>query len=433
MVAPIPSPSASTGRRIPEGVLLALAAVVAAVIVLGVLVFATAGNSSADLETADGGLRSSSDGPGDQTAAERGPDEAGPGEEGEPAEPSNCPEGTLPEVCDAVAFIESFKGDRPFLTFPVVNFIDGEAFDDFVLDDFAEGEAELRETGLVLQSLGLIDADVDLADALRTSLELGVAGAYNTETEELNVNGTEVNLYTQSVMIHELTHAWDDQYFELARPEYNDADGEIGSGFLNVVEGSAVLTATAWRATLTDDQRAELEELELGAISPDELELLFAVPFFVLQLQISPYVDGAAFVQSIYDRDGIEGVDALFDNPPTTTEQVFHVEAYLEGEVALEVPPVEPPFEAFDEGVMGELTFDLWFGTSVADGWGGDEYVSWRSGDTTCTTVSVVGDTDADTDEFFAAFDDWTADAPAGASRVVDLFDGTVVATGCSG
>ncbi len=423
--------------------MLALAAVVAAVIVLGVLVFATAGDSSTDLETADGGLQSSSDGPGNQTADqsapdeaapdENGPDETVPGSEGEEAESRTCPEGTLPEVCDAVAFIESFKGDRPFLTFPVVNFIDGEAFDDFVLEDFAEGEAELRETGLVLQSLGLIDPDVDLADALRTSLELGVAGAYNTETEELNVNGTEVNLYTQSVMIHELTHAWDDQYFELARPEYDDAEGEIGSGFLNVVEGSAVLAETAWRATLTDAQRTELEELELGAISPDELELLFAVPFFVLQLQISPYVDGAAFVQSIYDRDGIDGVDALFDNPPTTTEQVFHVDAYLDGEGALEVPPVEPPFEALDQGVMGELTFDLWFGSRVADGWGGDEYVSWRSGDTTCTTVSVVGDTDADTDEFFDAFDGWVAEAPAGASRVVDLLDGTVVATGCSG
>ncbi len=447
MVAPLPTPSAPSAR-VPEGVRLALAAAAAAVLVLAILVLATARTGAGvDSETAAGGLSSSSDGAGGSlnrpspveppaSEADESGEEAAAGDESGDSPPvaepaGGCPAGTVVEVCNAVAFIEAFKGDRPFKTFPTVNFIDGEAFDEFVLDGFDEGVDALRESGDVLASLGLIEPDVDLAEALRTTLELGVVGAYNTETAELNINGTEVNLYTQMVMVHELTHAWDDQYFELRRPEYDDADGEVASGFLNVVEGSATLTENAWRASLTGEQRSELDRLELGAVSPEDMDLLFAVPFFVLQLQVSPYIDGAAFVQAIYDRQGMDGVDALFDAPPTTTEQVFDVEAYLDEEPAAFVDILEPPTTPFDTGVLGELTFRLWFGDDVAAGWGGDRYHSWREGDTTCTMVSVTGDTETDTEEFLAAFDDWRSQAPSGATREVQTREESVIATGC--
>ncbi len=446
MVAPVPSPSTASGPRVSEGLRLALAAVAAGALVLAVLVFITQrSEGSAEVETASGEsdagetgageLSSSTDGPGEPLGLPSPPTQEGGGESNEEAaasEPAGgCPEGTIGEVCDAVAFIEAFKGDRPFKTFPTVNFLDAEAFDSFVLDDFDEAEEGLRDTGDVLASLGLIEPDVDLADALRTTLEVGVVGAYNTETNELNINGTEVDLYTQMVMVHELTHAWDDQYFELARPEYDDAEGEIGSGFLNVVEGSATLTQNAWRSALTPEQQDELSRLELSVITPGDAELLFAVPFFVLQLQISPYTDGAAFVQAIFDQQGLDGVDALFDEPPTTTEQVLHVEAYLAGEGAATVTDFTPPVAEFDRGVLGEVTFNLWLGADIGDGWGGDEYVSWRTADSVCTALSVVGDSAADTEEFRGALDAWANQAPGGSARSVDVVDGVVVATAC--
>ncbi len=424
--------------RLPEGLRLALAAGLAAALVLVVLVMLARGGGDAEIETADGALASTSDGagspllesPGAQPDATPGssadsdgadPDSTDPEIAGGPA--GGCPEGTIGEICDAVAFIEAFKGDRPFKTFPTVNFIDGDAFDAFVLEDFDEAVPDLRNTGDVLRTLGLIEPDIDLAEALRTSLELGVVGAYNTETEELNINGTEVNLYTQSVMVHELTHAWDDQYFELARPEYDDAEDEIGSGFLNVVEGSASLAEAAWRDTLTNDQRSELETLELSAISPEEMDLLFAVPLFVLQLQISPYTDGAAFVRSIYDEQGMDGVDALFDDPPTTTEQVLDVDAYRNREAAIAVVTPTPDGAVIDEGVLGRLTFDLWFGPDVGAGWGGDAYVAWHKGTATCTAFTVTGDDRADTTDYLGALESWAREAPPGATRSVTLVD----------
>ncbi|MEZ5380013.1 MAG: hypothetical protein R2733_26195 [Acidimicrobiales bacterium] len=425
----VPAPPSSpppTAGRVPEGARLALAAVAAAALVLVALVAVTGRRfGTSDAEAATGGLTSSAEG----TASPESNDDGDETTAGTPVD--GCPEGTIIEVCDAVAFIEEFKGGRPFKTFPTVNFIDEAAFDEFLLADFADAEEDLRNSGDSLRSLGLIEPDVDLADALRTTLELGVVGAYNTETGELNVNGTEVNLYTQMVMVHELTHAWDDQYFELSRPEYDLSDDEIGSGFLHVVEGSATLVEQAWRASLTPAEQSELDALELGAIAPEDLDLLFTVPMFVLQLQISPYTDGASFVQAIYDAGGIDAVDALFDSPPTTTEQVFHLDAYDSGEPALPVAEDSPSGDAFDRGVLGEVTFNLWFGPEVGDGWGGDRYVSWRSAGQVCTAVTVTGDTEADTAEFGTAFDDWAAAAPAGSKRTVTESDGIVTATGC--
>ncbi len=201
-------------------------------------------------------------------------------------------------------------------------------------------------------------------------------------------------------MVHELTHAWDDQHHELARPELDD-DDESASGFLQLVEGSAVLVEQAWRQTLTDDERAELERLELGAVAPEDLAVLLQIPSFILQTQISPYVDGAAFVSSVYDEGGIAAVEALFADPPVTTEQVLRPEAYTAREQPIEVPVPALPDDAVgdpvDEGTIGALALGLWLGTDAGDGWGGDAYRTWRTEDGVCTAVDLVGDTDDDT------------------------------------
>ncbi len=415
-------------RRLGEGFLVAVAAVLGAALVLAVLVVVTTRGNGSDTSLA--GERSETAGEpdgGSQDGAVPRPDEPAVSD---PTGTTPCPGGERSEVCEAVAFIEDFKG-MPFVRFPTVNFIDDAAFDEFILDDFDAESSELDAVGDSLRALGLIDTDVDLADALRTSLEIGVVGGYNTETEELNVRGTDVNLYTRSVMVHELTHAWDDQHHELSRPEL-DEDDESASGFLQIVEGSAVLVEQAWRETLTDAERAELERLELGAVAPEDLVVLFQIPSFILQTQISPYVDGAAFVSSVYDDGGIAAVDALFADPPVTTEQVLHPEAYAAREAPADVPAPEvgdgAVGEPIDQGTIGELALDLWLGQDAGDGWGGDAYVTWRTEDGVCSAVNLIGDTDDDTDDILAAGRSWADEARG---RSAQRVAGVVRLLGC--
>jgi hypothetical protein len=127
----------------------------------------------------------------------------------------------------------------------------------------------------------------------------------------------------------------------------------------------------------------------------------------------------------------------LFDAPPTTTEQVLHPEAYAAGEGPIDVgrpQPRQDDAEIISEGLLGELTFDLWFGDRAGDGWGGDRYVSWRApslddGRTTCTAVNVVGDTPADTAELLDAAKAWAREREG---RSAASIGGIVTMLGCS-
>jgi len=73
----------------------------------------------------------------------------------------------------------------------------------------------------------------------RTLLTAGVVGFYDPETKQLVVRGTDTTPFTRRVLAHELTHALDDQHFDLNRQQLDKADDETGFGFSALVEGNA--------------------------------------------------------------------------------------------------------------------------------------------------------------------------------------------------
>ncbi len=327
-----------------------------------------------------------------------------------------CPAEVSGEICDAARFVESFRG-RPFKTFPTVQLVDDEAFGDRLLRDFDEDLPDIEITTQIWRSLGFIEPDDDLAEILATSWEIGTVGAYFTDTKELYVQGDELDLYAQMVVVHELTHAHDDQWLDLDRPEYDEATDEIGYGFAAVVEGNAQRVESAWRAELSGAQQEELAGLEAGVLSPEDIEIYTSLPEMLLFLQISPYLDGRELVDHIAGAGGEEAVDAALESPPSTSEQVLHPELFG-SEEAIEVPvPSTDGAEMLEQGMVGELAFSLWLGDLAGAGWGGDQYVSWRTGDTACTRIDVTGDTTRDADELMKAADAWAGQA---ADRTVE-------------
>lgn len=49
----------------------------------------------------------------------------------------------------------------------------------------------------------------------------------------------------------------------------------------------------------------------------------------LLALRLQPYSDGPPFVEDIYEAEGWEGVNEVYDQPPESTEQTIHPEKYL--------------------------------------------------------------------------------------------------------
>ena len=361
----------------------------------------------------------------------RGGDESGPTTVPEPA--------TEAEIEATVAEISEFVAEERGLAFtePVAVELAGEGeFQDRLLADFDEDADELRQTEVFLKGLGLVEPDVDLVEAMRSLLGGGVVGFYDPESAELVVRGAALTPYVKTTIAHELVHALDDQHHDLDRPEYDDADDEIGFGLSAVAEGNARRIENAFRDSLTDDQRqqATSEEMAIGADFD-----IGSVPLVLIDLIGAPYTLGEAFVGDIVASGGDEALAAAFEAPPRTSEQVIDPDRYLAGEAAVEVPKPEVPGEVVDEGSVGALLVLLVLADELgmdearaaATGWGGDWGVAWRDGDRSCVTATLVGDDVAETEELRRAFDEWAA-AHEGASVVPSGGGGPFTLESCS-
>jgi hypothetical protein len=370
--------------------------------------------------------------------ADDAPGDDGPGSDDEP--PASAAE--LRAAVDEISAVVQAERGLTF-TEPVDVELAGEGeFQRRLLDDFDEGVDDLRNTEVLLKGFGLVEADVDLVEAMRTLLGAGVVGFYDPETDELVVRGTALTPYVRTTIAHELTHALDDQRFDLDRPEYDDADDEIDFGFSAVVEGNARRVEDAYRAGLSDEEQldAAAEELSLGG----GLDL-GDVPLVLVDLISAPYGLGHDFVVQLIDDGGQEALDAAFDAPPRTSEQVIDPASYEAGEGAIEVPAPVVTGQVVDQGVAGQFLIqvvladglDAERARAAATGWGGDSVVAWRDGQRPCATLAAVGDDPGETAELRGAFEDWAAEGgPAGSGTGPDVTvapngDGPVTVQSC--
>ena len=320
-------------------------------------------------------------------------------------DPVDCPDGVDEVICAAAEFVQRTRG-RPFRTFPEVEVLDDARFDAELLDDFDDYRADLDASDVTLTALGLIDADVSLADVFRESLEVGVVGFYDPDTGQLVVRGNDLGLYSQLVLVHELVHAFDDQWFDLSR-EFDDPDTDYG--FAAVIEGNARRVENLWRAELSAADRQTLTAEEIGTLSQDDINRLLRLPQTVVELQLSPYSDGEVYVGALVATGGEAAVDAALTTPPSTSEEILDptLDRSVDVEIVVEPPPADG--EIVDRGRLGQLVVDLWLGPAAADGWGGDAYVSWRADGRDCTRVDLIGDDQGETAEMRSAAEAWAA------------------------
>lgn len=363
--------------------------------------------------------------------------------------------GTVPEgeidpafaamVDDLQAFVEDER-DLEFKTDVVVELLSDDAFTERLLADFDEDREELERDALVLQTIGLIEPGTDLAAALESLLGAGVLGFYDPETDELVVRGDDTNEYVKQTIVHELTHALDDQWYELDRPELDDAPDESSFSFSAVVEGNARNVENAYEDTLSDDEMEELltEELRFGAEA--DIDPL-AIPPVLIDSLLAPYELGEAFLDDVTDEDGPDALAEVLETPPATSKEIMEPDVYIDGFDA--TPVVEPPSdgEVVDNGMFGQFTLELVLdqtlskkeATNLAGEWQGDAYVVWETDAETCMRADFAFGDDADSDdadsddatteELVDTLTDWAAELPD--AQVTELDSGLVRLTSC--
>jgi hypothetical protein len=340
------------------------------------------------------------------------------------------------ELAAVVAELSRFVEQQRQLEFlePVeVELLDDDVFTERLFEDALDDRESLEETEAVLRALRLIGDDVDLFDTLIDFLGAGVLGFYDTESAELVVRGTELTPYVRSVLVHELTHALDDQHFELHRPELDDLDDESSYAFSALVEGNAVRVEQAYLASLSAEERREAaaEEQRFGAGID-----FSGVPEIVQALITFPYAVGPQLVDVLVQQGGERRVDAAFADPPTTTRHVLDPETYLDFRAPRPVDPPPADGEVFDEGAIGQWVLVLILADELgptdamaaARGWAGDWYVAWAEADRTCIRAAFVMDNADDLAGLADALERW---AGGHGNARVEATDGEAVFTAC--
>jgi len=333
---------------------------------------------------------------------------------------------------DARAFIpvaEKFVEDHRGLKFrhPVdVTFLSDSDFKARVTTRTDKDRADLNTEFKDLRALHLVSPGLDIIKAEDALLGSGVVGFYDPKTKQLVVRGTDASPATRHVLVHELTHALQDQYFPLDALD-SDNEDERPVAWRAMIEGDAVTVENEYIATLTAAEKKQLASGPGGAPPPD-------VPTVMIELLSFPYAVGPRFVDAVENaRGGTSGLDGAYREPPRTSTEVIHPDRFLNGFTAAEVPAPAADAAEFDHGMLGEMGLSLILERlrtlsttdvrDLAQGWRGDRYVAWDAGSQSCIRSAWVEDTPVHSAKLAAAF--------AGIQGAVIAGSGPVVLTLC--
>ena len=262
----------------------------------------------------------------------------------------------------------------------------------------------LRRSELVLKKFGLIPRDFDLQGFLLTLLREQVAGYYDAKTKTVNLLDWLDAEQQRPVLAHELTHALQDQSFDLDKwlkdTDINDQkeptaadieEDEVSEARQAVVEGQATLTLVDYmleptgQSLLGSPQIAKALEEGILAGTDDSVQYKNA-PIYLKESLTFPYRYGLDFEAELLRSGGKRKAFAeTFTNPPRSTRQIMEPKTYLSGErlEPMRLPDFDRDFknyDRFDIGAVGEFDVAL-----LADEYAGVAashaiYPHWRGG-----------------------------------------------------
>jgi hypothetical protein len=259
----------------------------------------------------------------------------------------------------------------------------------------------IRNEGLELQLFGFLPTQFDYEAAEYRLLQDQLAGYYEPSDGTMYMANDLGDSEAGATLAHELVHALQDQRWNLAdRSKYLPGEGDRSEAVSALAEGDAT--------SAMFDVMIALNDPSSGRTALDIRDDVFAeqiregmnegpgasAPHVMRTSLAAPYIYGMLFVHQLRRRGGWAEVNAAWDNAPTTSEQILHVDKWLSHEPAMKVPAptfaaLGPGWKSSDEDTEGELgarlAFEEWMDPATAAeasaGWGGDRGVLVRNGD----------------------------------------------------
>jgi hypothetical protein len=246
-------------------------------------------------------------------------------------------------------------------------------------------------TELYLKQLGLAPANFNLRTYYVKMMGEQVAGYYDSRAKTFYTSSIVDPLLLETVMAHELTHALQDQHFDLeVLGTWPPHDSDARLAMKALVEGDATFTMSRYMARNPIRYMGALA----GALrSQASSKVTQAGPRIIRESGLFPYVKGMEFVANLHRSGGFAEVSAAFEDLPQSTEQILHFEKYVNGEEPIPVgvrdltPVLGKGWKLLDHDVNGEVDMRQILAEFVKDegiversaaGWGGDRYTIYR-------------------------------------------------------
>ena len=303
-----------------------------------------------------------------------------------------------------------------------------------VQEDYSTGE--LEQEGRMFRRLGLLPAAIDYKDFTLKLLTEQVGGFYDPDKKSFFIASWLSAEEQKPVMVHELTHALQDQNFDVGRILREDRKQHNDDRTLAheaVLEGDGMVVMLNFLLEPAHRGFADLPDLaSVMHLQMSTMQSQFAVfkdaPVYLQETLLFPYGYGSSFIQQVWKRNpSWQSVNRIYSDMPASTEQIMHPDKYLSARDDPKPVPEQDPAARLGKGwqvayrnVLGEFSMGLLLGLHMSEerarrcatGWGGDEALLLENGEgRDAVFVNSVWDTDEDAGKFFTAMQDWLQQA----------------------
>jgi hypothetical protein len=306
------------------------------------------------------------------------------------ANESGAPPVTWPATWDtrvgfAVDFVEREKG-KPFEHPVNVVFQDDATFEKDLTahpDLSDEDRTEATQGAGMLRAFGMAKGDLDLVAEGESLARSSVLAYYDNTTVTIKIRGTELDTEVKATVVHELTHAWQDQYHDLGRLD-DIEESEPAFALRSVVEGDAERVRHAWIEQLPASQRDEFDDEGAESAAADEGQAADeGSPFLTFKMG-APYILGPLFLDGVDADGGADAVDRALETPPPDSAAIMQpwMNGHERARATTTLPPLTSGRSEIMQDSIGGLDLYLMLADRIdphvalkaADAWAGDRF-----------------------------------------------------------
>jgi hypothetical protein len=290
-------------------------------------------------------------------------------------------------------------------------------------------EKKLEMEGLVYKALGFIPPDFDYQKGIVELYLNQIGGYYDSEGKHFIMAGWLPAMLQSTVAVHEMTHALQDQYFDLQT--FMDEKRYSGDELLSrsaLVEGDATAVMLDYARHLVGQQgiekEANVEAMMLqNVIGSSLVSGMNAIPSSLQMTLIFPYTSGLRFAHELLRRGSYEEVNKAFRSAPRSTEEILHPEKFFEKKAdfaqidSSELVPSEmrPDSVPVYQDTFGEFAISTLLSNFLSDkgraataaaGWGGDRIAVFVDESAKLRTIvwKLNWDSEKDAEEFYREY-----------------------------